>query len=103
MGRFCGNNCADVYSHILESCQGTDSHHIQDKASSDLECGASYGYNIFRENTSPEDDPRRSQVDTLKCAADDKSSSGIAVPRDELSVSSSSWKYSPYYGPDVRI
>jgi hypothetical protein len=50
----CGNNCTDVFHQILQTCEGSDSHYIQDKASGKLGCGASYGYNIFRETAPSE-------------------------------------------------
>lgn len=85
----CGNNCTDVFHQILQTCEGSDSHYIQDKASSKLSCGASYGYNIFREASPSEDEKKLTTVSTKQCAADNKNPSNIAVGRDELLVSPS--------------
>jgi hypothetical protein len=85
-GDTCGNNCTDVFHSILQTCEGSDSHYIQDKGSSKLDCGASYGYNIFREISSKENEAERTTVDTKKCASDDSRPRNMVAGRDELLV-----------------
>ncbi|KAJ5090348.1 hypothetical protein N7532_009032 [Penicillium argentinense] len=76
---------------LCDDCDGKDSTRTTDKASSDLNCGASYGYNIFRSRVLPEDESKLAEVSTQKYVADDSHPSEIAVPRGELVKYAKEW------------
>ncbi|KAH8429013.1 uncharacterized protein LDX57_006684 [Aspergillus melleus] len=53
-GQNCSQSCGDVFSTMIDNCQGLDSHSVQPSASASLDsCGASFMYSFEQPNPTP--------------------------------------------------